>query len=180
MEWVQGRVDSIFTGKLSSQVLDAVVTRACTCPRDKAVFFAKFKNLVNQTVLDFTDTTSAYKKRKLIPSSVSLPEMLDGIKQHHKTSLELFIVDMAERDKEILQRVSAPDQVIHWLKGVCAVYAPIFRCLPAHTLSLEDVKDNRKQVKRQKMQPSTNLIAASPPPPPVVNNNINNITIYGN
>lgn len=177
LEWLQGRTDSIFTGKLSSQVLDSIVTKVCTSPRDKAIFFAQFKNLINQTVLSFTETTAAYKKRKGIPTYVSLPEMLDGIKQHHKTSLELFIVDMAEKDKQMLQAATDNSQVVHWLRGVCAVFAPIFRCLPEHTLSIEEAKDKKKQIKRRRLPPSTKLLPSPPPPP--ANSQVVNINIYG-
>lgn len=151
-------------------MLDSIVTRICPTPRDKTIFFAQFKNLINQTVLNFQDTTQAYKKRNSIPKTVSLPEILDGLKQHYKAGLEMYIVEMAKRDRQLLERAVTVEQVLHWLKGVCAVMGPMFRTLPAHTLSMDEVKEKRKQVKRQLLQPSPNLLAL-PAPQHVVNNN---------
>lgn len=57
---------------------------------------------------------------------------------------------MLRRDWDKLEKAQTTDQVLHWLTGVCGVWLPIFKTMPAHMLSLEDAKTKQKELTRKR------------------------------
>jgi prophage antirepressor-like protein len=116
-QWGQKRIDGIELHKRKNSALQEVL-KGCL-GQDCHQAYATVNNLINQVVLNFRCTTSAYKKDKAIPKYMSVPDFLDFHGQVTRCTTEMifckYLVDNMDELKELpmcavmgrLQRLAA-------------------------------------------------------------------------
>lgn len=159
---LQDRMDAIAVTNAKNRVIRE------TFPQTGPWEYATLANLSNQIALNFTSTTSAYKKKKGIPARMSIPDICDEVGLSRRTIAEAgFAIFMKTNEADLKEmtnsdRIAAYKQRQQDLQKATDIFDPRTPGLLTVTAAKRNRSELDVQRKKQCIEPSArarNLIS---------------------